>query len=170
MKNRIQKYIASLHYRENEFEDTFTYSDYRSHDDTVPQIRKYPITMAISQKKKTAQQMNDYTNVRTYTCEILAKKHLQPLDLMTYHSVEIETVFGLRNRYLPQNAARGNDTRRARAVFSFRSSFLRGSQSKSSAHRGWSPLKRHTGHTKWSISIKRHACNTPTYLHKKSTT
>ena len=102
MKNSIQKYIASLHYRENESEDTLTFSDYRSHDDTVPQIRKYPITMAILQKK--AQQMNDYTNVRTYTCEILAQKHLQPLDLMTYHSVEIETVFGLRNRYLLQNA------------------------------------------------------------------
>ena len=52
MKNSIQKYIASLHYRENESEDTLTSSDYRSHDDTVPQFRKYPITTAILQKKK----------------------------------------------------------------------------------------------------------------------
>ena len=48
--------------------------------------------------------------------------------------------------------------------------FARVTYSKSSANRGWSPLKRHTGHTKWSISIKWHACDTPAYLHKKSTT
>ena len=59
--------------------------------------------------------------------------------------------------------ARGNDTQEG-PVFSSAPHFCEGHCSKSSAHRGWSPLKRHT---KWSCSIKRHACNTPAYLHKK---